>query len=171
MTGFEPLELVPYETADQTGVIAVIEGCYAGYDQRIELDTLDSDLQRIDEVFAGARSAFWVLKDAGKVIGSVAVKAGEPGDCELKRVFLDATYRRRGLGQRMVKFAAHWAAEQGYQVMHIWSDVLYIPAHTLYCKLGAEHDGLRRPLGGVNNVDEFYFRLPLEGWRQQTTGG
>lgn len=162
MDRFAPLTLRPFAEGDTDAVVSVIRSCYEGYGEQIELETLDADLLAIPEKYGGPGSAFWVLTDGDEVVGTVAVKAVDPPEeGELKRVFLRESYRGRGLGKKLSLFAFDWAREQGYQRLHIWSDVLYETAHALYRKLGATETGETRFIGGVNECWEKYFILEL----------
>lgn len=162
---FQKLTFRRFNGKDQPGVIGVIAECYREYGQAMELETLDDDLRRIREIYESPGSMFHVLVDAGCVVGTVAVKRVSSNEAELKRLFLDARYRERGLGKRMTLWAIDWASERGYETLHIWSDVLYTKAHELYRRLGADDTGQRRFLGGVDRIDEFYFSIrDLQRW-------
>lgn len=164
MVDFSPLKFVPYEERFQEGLIQLLSGCYAEYDQVVELDTLDADLLEIPKKYAEP-SRFGVLLDtqdgAEKVVGSVAIKVYGEGQGELKRVFLNAAYRGQGLGKRMSQQAFAWAAQAGCHTVAIWSDCLFKTAHHLYRGMGAEDTGKVRYIGGRNKVSEFYFELRL----------
>ena len=45
--------------------------------------------------------------------------------------------------------------------VRFWSDVLYETAHRMYRRLGAEEPGLKRHLGGRNDVYELGFVMHL----------
>lgn len=158
---FSPYRLVPFAPRYENDLIALIASVYGEYRQVIELDTLDADLREVPRVYAGPDCAFWTLLDGERLIGSVAVKRTAPGEAELKRVFLNPAYRGKGLGKRLVQWAFAWAAARGARTLHIWSDVTYRTSHGLYRALGAEDTGRQRLLGGVNRVEEFYFRKTL----------
>lgn len=158
---FEPFAFVPFRDVHTDGVIDLLRGCYAEYGQVLELDTLDDDLPRIEDRYPEPH-VFRVLLDQGRVVGTVAVKLGRPGEAELKRVFLDPRLRGRGLGKRLSLWAIAWARENGCSLLHVWSDVLFETAHGLYRSLGGEDTGRRRALGGANDVEEFYFPIRLE---------
>jgi GNAT superfamily N-acetyltransferase len=159
---FGNLELVPFGKEHERALVRLITSCYAEYGQKIELETLDSDLLHIEDHYLCPGSTFRVLLDGDELIGSVAVKRADDGEAELKRVFLDEAYRGRGLGKKLSLWAHAWAREQGYRMMHVWSDVLYETAHHLYRGLGAKDMKTRRDLGGENDVAEFYFQWPIE---------
>lgn len=159
---FSPLELRRFTEEDTEGVVEVLRVCYAGYGQVIELDTLDRDLLEIPQRYPEPRCTFQVLRDAKKVVGTVAVRGGDGAAAELKRVFLLPEYRGRGFGKNMVLWAAAWARKAGYETLVFWSDELFTTAHHLYRRLGCEETGERRPLGGRNDVMEIGFRWELE---------
>ena len=159
---FAPYRIEPYGKEHEDALIALIEKVYAEYGQRLELATLDSDLLRINKVYAPPAGTFQVLMDGEKLIGSVAVKKCGKKEAELKRVFLAPSYRRRGLGRKLSLWAYEWARERGCKKMMIWSDTEFEAAHHLYRGLGAEDTGRRRTLGGVNDVAEFLFIWKIE---------
>ncbi len=162
LASFDPYSFVSYEhERDQSSVIALIGACYGGYGQKLELETLDDDLLRIPSVYPPGPNTFRVLRAGERVVGTVAVKARSETEAELKRVFLDPDLRGRGTGKQLVLWAVDWARTRGYNVLHIWSDALYDTAHRLYRRIGAVETGEQRHLGGINNVDELYFRLDL----------
>lgn len=140
-------------------MVELLRAVYAEYGQVVELDTLDSDLLRIAEVYA-APNRFSVLLDGDRVVGTVALKWHTSGSrAELKRVFLDRSLRGRGLGRRLVETALAWARAGGAARLDVWSDELFHEAHRLYRKLGAVDTGQVRVLGGRNAIRERYFRL------------
>lgn len=157
---FEPFAFLPFRDAHTEGVIDLLRRCYGEYGQVLELDTLDDDLPCIPERYPDPH-VFRVLLEGKRVVGTVAVKLGSPGEAELKRVFLDAELRGQGLGKRLSLWAIQWARDQGCSLLHVWSDVLFETAHGLYRKLGGEDTGQRRALGGANDVEEFYFPIRL----------
>ncbi len=154
---FSPFELVPFDPSHEKALIDLIASCYAEYGQKIELDTLDSDLTRIEEVYQPPGSLFRVLLENKKLVGSVAVKHLDGPAAEIKRLFVNPACRGQGLGKKLSLWVYHCAASHGCQSVDIWSDVLYETAHSLYRGLGTEDTGRRRSLGGVNDVDEFHF--------------
>ncbi len=166
---FTPYELLPFRKEQEEALIALVEKCYAEYGQKIELDTLDADLLRIDEAYPAPRSFFGVLLDKGKLVGSVAVKSKDDNKVELKRLFVDPARRKQGLGKKLSLWAFDWARERRWRAMTIWSDVLYETAHRLYRGLGAEETGQRRVLGGVNNVEELCFEMRLDRKRKSAS--
>ena len=150
--------LIDYEKKYKDALIRLLEEVYAEYNQVLELETLDSDLFKIKTKYKNP-SVFRILVDKSndKLIGSVAVKI-KNNNAELKRVFLQKNYRGQGLGKYMSLWGFNYAKEKGFKYIDIWSDVLFINAHVLYKKLGAEDMNKKRFIGGINNISEYYFR-------------
>ncbi len=145
---------------DQNAVVQLIGNCYAEYNEVLELDSLDADLNPIMDHYGGRARPFFVLLDEHEIIASVALAEKSVTVTELKRVFLLPRYRGRGLGKALSRFACAWAKDHGYRTLHIWSDTLFHTAHGLYRSLGAECIG-HRPLGGRNDCSEWGFTLTL----------
>ncbi|MEM7165323.1 MAG: GNAT family N-acetyltransferase [Planctomycetota bacterium] len=161
-SAFHPHQLVPFETRHEVGVVALIEECYGGYEQRIELDTLDADLLQITTVYPPPEHLFQVLEtNDQRVIGTVAIKTDGKGSGELKRVFVAPDQRGRGFGKGMTLWAFDWARDHGCTELEFWSDVQYETAHGMYQHLGATKSGETRFLGGINEVSEYHFRVQL----------
>lgn len=144
----------------QKQVVDLISACYSEYNEIMELDSLDADLNPIVEYYGGRTRPFFVLLDGQRVIGTVALAGKTVEAVELKRVFLSAPYRGQGIGKALSRFACAWAKDRGYRTLYIWSDTTFHTAHALYRGLGARPIGAR-PLGGRNNCSEYGFVLRL----------
>ena len=163
MLDFSPYKLIPYDKKYENTLIGLLAKCYAAFEppEVVELTTLDNDLLNIDSVYKEP-STFRLLVDANnKLIGTVAVKLRENGDAEMKRVFLDPEYRGKGLGKKLSQWTFEYAIEKGAKIMHIWSGIFCHEAHALYKHLGAEDMNEKRSIGGLNNIEEFYFTKEL----------
>jgi GNAT superfamily N-acetyltransferase len=153
---FSPYQLIDYSPAWHDQTIAFLDQGYkfVGYTS-LELDTLDDDLLKIEEVYSQP-SCFKLLVQDEKIIGSVAVKI-EVNEAELKRVFVDPQLHGEGLGKKLSLWAFDYAKEQGCDTMHIWSGTLCKTAHELYKYLGATNTQEQRFIGGQDDCYEYYF--------------
>jgi GNAT superfamily N-acetyltransferase len=117
------------------------------------------DLFRLESKYAG----FWVAEEpGGAIVGVAGLSAFSPrpgavgelvehkgllriggADCELKRMYVLAHWRRKGLGRRLAEAAISLALSRGCRVMEIWSDRALPEAHELYRSLGALEVGSR----------------------------
>jgi RimJ/RimL family protein N-acetyltransferase len=159
---FSPLAFREFQASDERGVIRLLEACYGHYQQVVELDTLDDDLLKIEEVYGGPGTTFRVLLDRERVVGTIAVKRKSDEEAELKRVFLDPSLWGKGYGKKLILWSRDWAQEGGYQRLRFWSDQLFARAHAIYLYLGCVETGETRYLGGRNKVSESEFTWELE---------
>ncbi len=126
----------PYQPEDRAGVISVIKSVYDDLNYAMDFEHFDADLADIDSAYRDAGGEFWVLADGAAVAGCVGVVPKDAETCELKRLYLARSYRRKGLGTRLVKTCEGWAIAHGFRRMILWSDVLLTAGHALYRKLG-----------------------------------
>jgi hypothetical protein len=124
--------------------------CLEGYEQ--ELEGLPGPyfvllLAEVDGTVAGCVALRWVAKD-------------ELG-CEMKRLWVDGTFRGLGLGRRLVEEAIAWAKGMGLKAMYLDTVPAAMPeANRLYAAMGFEPTERynENPLSGVA-----FFRLCLDG--------
>lgn len=177
---FSPYKLIAYDKHYENELIGLLAKSYAQFSEKgevIELNSLDKDLLEIDDIYCPP-STFQLLIDPkrnNKLVGSVAVKIFNPSqeekktlfasdkkedapyEAEIKRVFIDPEYRSQGLGKKLSEWAFEYAKDQGCELMHIWSGTFCHKAHKLYQDLGAKDMQQKRSIGGMNNVEEYYF--------------
>ncbi len=157
---FGSYKLIDYNPVWYDRTIAFLDQGYkfVGYTS-LELDTLDDDLLKIEEVYSKP-SCFKLLVQNESIIGSVAVKI-KNNEAELKRVFVEPKYHGQGLGKNLSLWAFDYAKQQGCHTMHIWSGTLCETAHSLYEYLGAKNTQEQRFIGGQDDCYEYYFSKEL----------
>ena len=79
------------------------------------------DLLQFDAHYTAPRGAFWIVRDGTRVVGSVGVDRKDERAAELKRLYVDATLRGRGIGQRLVETVLDWTREQGIPRLVLWT--------------------------------------------------
>ncbi len=80
-----------------------------------------------------------VLKDGGKVVGTgtlVLMPTVLGIRARIEDVIVDAAYRRRGLGRRLVRHLIAIAKKRKARIIELSSRAERIAAHKLYLKLG-----------------------------------
>jgi len=85
-----------------------------------------------------------VAEEDDDLVGVVIlyVEGGPPGriaregEAELSRLAVAHSYRRRGLGRRLINSCLSLAAEQGAPAIVLWSGPHQVEAHALYASLG-----------------------------------
>ena len=75
----------------------------------------DDDVRKVEEHYLGKGSHFWVVEEAGRIVGMAAIHRLGPGAAELKRMRVAGDRRRRGLGQRLLELAEQFCRAQGYK--------------------------------------------------------
>ena len=74
----------------------------------------DDDVRNVEDHYLAEGSHFWVVEEAGRIIGMAAVRRLGPGAAELKRMRVAGDRRGRGLGQRLLGLAEEFCRTQGY---------------------------------------------------------
>lgn len=140
-------------------VHALIDRCYREHGLVLNLaDECEGHLLNPGEYFRSTGGEFWIVTDArGSVVATVALD-GEHG--ELKSMYVDAAYRRRGLGRTMTLMVMAEARNRGHGELVLWSDTRFAGAHAMYESLGFERSGAR-DVADSNNTSEYGFRMPL----------
>jgi len=90
-------------------------------------------------LFRTPGSIYWIAEDDGKIIGGCGVYPTQnlPEGCaELVKFYLDATYRKRGIGRRLMEMSLESAKEMGYTQIYLESLPELGKAISLYRKQG-----------------------------------
>jgi RimJ/RimL family protein N-acetyltransferase len=152
----------PATAADVPAVMLLIGRVFAEYGLLLMPQFEVPDLLRFDTHYTPPRGAFWVVRDeTTRVVGSVGVDRVDERTAELHRLYVDATLRGRGIGQRLVETVLEWARAQGLARVVLWSDTRFETSHRLYRRLGFAQLGERTVEGDVNESREYRFELDL----------
>ncbi len=140
------VKLRPYRDGDRDAVIALIDGVYREYNDRVHLDQAEADLMDIPGNFAPGH--FMVLDINGSIRATVAISPDEsrPGVCFLKRLYLAADLRGTGAGTQLLDWFLNTARGLGMRRVELWSDVRFERAHAFYRKHGFQNDGTVRDM-------------------------
>lgn len=77
--------------------------------------SIDQEIGRLCDIFSEARrNAFWVVETGDEIIGMFGIESRSQESTELRRMYLDARYRGRGIAQRMLQCAETRARELGF---------------------------------------------------------
>lgn len=142
---------------DSPKIIDLVGCCYAEYPGCV-LDVENEEPELLDP--EGAFSAFWVLEDAGRILGTVACKLTPPR-LELKKLYLDPEIRGNGQARRLVALVEDFARQHDISTVELWTDTRFANAHGLYAHLGYHRSGETRELHDRSNTVEYYFAKTL----------
>ena len=157
------MTLRSFEIEDAGAVIALIDGIYHEYGDRVHLEQAEADLNDIPAHF---RPGHFMVLDEGGIFGTVAISPSGAGDektCYLKRLYLHAEYRGQGRADTMVDWAIDTARGLGALRLQLWSDVRFERAHAFYTKRGFHRDGRVRTMNDAwAPYREYFYTMELE---------
>ena len=97
------LKLRPATDQDRDAIVRLISDALQEYSLPLYLDTMDSDLNDIRGSYEAAGGFFDVLEGAqGEIAGCVGLRPAAGPTCELRRMYLKASWRGKGLGKRLL---------------------------------------------------------------------
>jgi len=147
----------PARDADADGVIALIARVYGEYPGCI------LDVDREEPALRAPASSFdrfWVVEEGQHVVGCVGCALAKPV-AELKKLYLDAGMRGRGLGRDLIALVEETARASGAERIDLWSDTRFKTAHAVYERCGFRKTGRTRDLHDLSNSTEFHFEKDL----------
>ena len=101
----------------------------------------------------------FIGEEEGEVAGTVSGGDAEgTGASSMTALWVNPRFRRRGVGDVLVKYVVEWARAEGYSRMYLWVTEGNLDAERLY-----ERNGFRRT-GAVQEVRAG--RLEYEMWRE-----
>ncbi len=105
--------------------------CQLGYPSEAEAIT-----RRLAALLGRANDAVLVAEDEGRVVALVHVLGTQhlvvAPFAEVGGLVVDAAWRGRGVGAALLAAAEAWAAERGFEIMRIRSNVIREDAHRFY---------------------------------------
>jgi putative acetyltransferase len=109
------VRLRPATDADGPAVRDLVFGVLEEYGLEPDPEGTDSDLRSLEGTYAGHGGLFDVLEDReGAVVGCVGLYPIDATVCELRKMYLRADVRGRGLGRRLLLHALDRARELGF---------------------------------------------------------
>jgi len=94
---------------------------------------LDEEIRHISEYYHKAPgNGFWVADLAGDVVGMAGIERLNDDEAEVRRMYVDAGYRRRGIGVRLLSHVEDFCAEEGYARILLSTSEMQEAALALY---------------------------------------
>lgn len=110
-----------------------------------------------------SKECVWVIESNGAVKGCIAIADNGGGLAQLRWFLVDESLQGLGLGRRLIDSALHFAREQGYLAIVLWTVDLQDKAIHLYRQNGfVLVSEKRHRLWGRDLVEQSY-RLDLAG--------
>jgi GNAT superfamily N-acetyltransferase len=145
--------------ADAAGLIALVAAAYAEHPGCVlDLPGVDDDLPTPGTVAADRGSPWWVVERHATIVATIgAGPLRDDGHVELKRLYVAAPDRGRGLASRLVGLVEAHAAGTGARAVDLWSDSRFTAAHHRYRALGYVDTGETRYLDDPSETTEHRF--------------
>jgi GNAT superfamily N-acetyltransferase len=133
---------------------------YVEHNVRTEFASWEATADR----FKAAGSRLWVMVDQGTVIGSVGIVRQPDGECELARMYVDASCRRKGYGRALFETALAHARSLGSRRISLATPSVNAPGMAFYASLGFVPVGsfMAEPAPGFEEKRVEISRLHLE---------
>ena len=95
-----------------------------------------SDIENLEEVYLNSSGEFIVLIRKQNIIGFFALLPSHNNQIELKRLYLTASERGKGLGKHLLNMALRIAKKTGNYRIHLETTSKFVEAVALYRKFG-----------------------------------
>ncbi len=172
----DTLIIRPYRPDDQDSVKAIFidwnrqiapsdnAADFEAYIQRV----LDEEILRIPEYYQQVPgSGFWVADLAGVVAGMAGIERLNAAEAEVRRMYVDADHRRRGIGVRLLSHIEDFCIKEGYERILLSTSEMQDAALALYRAQGYQlvreevaEEQTNRTVGG--GIRRFHFVKNLQ---------
>ena len=98
--------------------------------------SLREEIDRLADYYAGKRGAFFVAHDGERLAGMFGLEGVGAPSAELRRMYVDAAYRKRGLARTMLEHAEQICREAGTPLLTLSTSELQQAALAFYRKAG-----------------------------------
>ncbi len=143
---------------DSKQLIELVGAVFAEYSGCVlDVDGECPDLRAPASYYHSRGGRFWIA--GGKtIVASVSCEPIRDGDAlELKRLYVGAGARGRGLGTRLCGIVEDEARVRGARVIELWTDTRFKDAHRLYRRLGYARQPKTRDLHDLSHSTEYQF--------------
>ena len=151
--GIEDITLVPFNDSYKQRVFDFTDKCFEELGKKFEPSGRHSFYNDITNNFV----VFYCLLDQDKLIGTVGLKKTDEKTVELKAMYLDQSYRGKGLGRKLMNKVIDEAKRLGYKSIVLDSMSQYKSALKLYEKTGFKNTERYND----NNYADVFMRLEL----------
>jgi GNAT superfamily N-acetyltransferase len=144
--GFRPYKASDFEAVADLWTRVNRELAPAGMEALFEqyiATTIEGELSRLSDIFSPERrNAFRVAEEAEgsrRIVATFGIESHGSDTTELRRMYIDAPWRGRGLAQRMLHAAEAIAREFGFSRMIVSTADVQRAALRFYTKSGFKH--------------------------------
>jgi GNAT superfamily N-acetyltransferase len=128
--------------------------------------SLRDEIDRLADYYAEKQGSFWVAHDGGQFAGTFGLEGVGSVAAELRRMYVDPAYRKRGLARMMLEHAERICREAGTSVLALSTSELQQAALAFYRNAGyrlvREETGAvqsNKTVGGA--IRRYHFEMDL----------
>jgi len=124
------------DSRDSEAIKLILKRSFAEYKIQLPENYSFSDIENLEEVYLDSGGEFTVLLRDQTIIGFFALLPAENNQVELKRLYLTAAERGRGLGKYLLELALDRARKSGHNRVYLETTSKFLEAVGLYRKYG-----------------------------------
>ena len=128
--------------------------------------SLREEIDRLGDYYAERQGAFFVAYDGEKLAGVFGLERLGAPSAELRRMYVDAAYRRQGLARTMLDHAEQACRNAGTRLLTLSTSELQQAALAFYrasgYRLVSEETGAAQSNKTVGNIRRYHFEKTLK---------
>ena len=98
--------------------------------------SLAEEMDHVGRYYGSKKGGFWVALDGEKVVGMFGLEPSSDDAMELRRMYVDPDYRRRGIARKMLCFAEEECRKRNRSSMDLSTSELQSEALSFYQRAG-----------------------------------
>jgi len=122
--------------SDSEAIQIILKATFKEYEINLPDNYSFSDIENLEEEYLNATGEFIVILRQKYIIGFFALLPSNNNQIEIKRLYLIASERGKGLGDYILKLALRAAKKSGYYRIHLETTSKFVEAVSLYRKYG-----------------------------------
>ncbi|MGH6613317.1 GNAT family N-acetyltransferase [Sphingomonas sp.] len=132
------MTIAPFAPGDEGAIIALIVPIQSAEFSISITEDDQPDLRDIPGFYLQGRGGFWVARDGGRVVGTIALKEFGDDQCALRKMFVAPDYRGSPyfLGQALLDTLLRQARNTGLRRILLGTTEAFVAAHRFYERNG-----------------------------------
>jgi putative acetyltransferase len=122
--------------SDQAALVALIREYAAWLNVDMCLQNFNEEMAQINSKYSLPNGVFWVVENAGQLVGGVGFKHLDSTTAEAKRLYVQPAFRGQQLGDKLMQMVIDTTRRLGYQRLVLDTVPQTAASHGLYLRLG-----------------------------------
>ena len=128
------------QNQDSEAIKMILEKTFEEYEIKLQAGHSFADIDNLEKEYLDASGEFIVLIKEQRIIGFFALLPSGNSRVDLKRLYLTAGERGKGMGKMLLSLALAAARKAGYDQMCLETTTRFVQAVGLYRKFGFEQN-------------------------------